>query len=212
MLHSVAPPGDGTCVFDPGSDVILTRGLYDVSGRTGYLLAPVLLNNLVARTAAGGNTNIEDGELRLEPQVDVAVHLPGDVVDRLGTGVSRSFSSYVATDSLDPGEQYVAPVDLLSPELSDALATAVPSGDTVEMLADIKFYVTRTGNSRRNAGVIDVREYSFPVDLCSGCLPVTCASCPDETCPADLSPSQLTGVCGRFQDGPLYPVVCGPSS
>jgi hypothetical protein len=163
VLHSV-PPLE-TCGYDAGSDVYVTDGIYDVGGRTGYVLAPVLLNNLVASTAEGSNTGVESGELQLEPDVDVSIHLPADVVDRLPADVSRSFTNYVATDSLDPGERYVTTIDLLSPELIEALPAAIDPGDRVDARVDVRFHVTRTGNSKGEAGVIDARDYSFPLDL-----------------------------------------------
>lgn len=197
VLYSVFPEDE--CAFDPESNDHITSGRYDVSGRTGYLLGPILQNNLLARTTSGSNTGVEDGELRLETNVDISVHLPADVVDRLPADVSRSFTIYVATDSIGPGQRYAAPLELLSPELVEALPGAVLPGMSEQATVDIVFHVTRTGNTKGDVGVIDAREYTFPLTLCNGCLVVTC-DCEDDGVSCIPGTEIHATTCGRTQD------------
>lgn len=195
VLHSVAL--DEMCIFSP-SGTPIPGGLYDVSGGTGYVLGPILRNNLVARSTEGSNTGIEDGELRLEPDVDITVHLPDEVADRLPADVSTSFVVSVATDSLPPESEIAFAVELLSPELIEALPGAVGPGDYVEARVDVVFHATRTGNSRRDIQIIDAREYTFPLDLCHGCL-ITRCEC-DAVGECVPGTGQHATSCGRTQD------------
>lgn len=206
--------GSYTCTADPQSDVSLQRGALDLAYETGYTLPVLLHNNLISRSSMGTNNQVEDGELQLR-DVDIVLSMPdAPEVIRQVEGEDPSFVSFTAVlpaNSLPPDSTTGVLVDVISsqaaPVFAQAFADNLEPVDHPILVVTLVFHATRTGNSRGSLGVIDSREYTFPIELCQACIGVVCSSCPDEVCPAG---SAVSGVCGNAQDLPLYPVSCGP--
>jgi len=213
LIVSHSPGFDGyACVADPGSDVHLQRGTLDVSFGTPYTLAVVLTNNLVSRPNTTTNTGVENGELQLR-DVDVVLSMSQspEVIDAIAAQDPSfvEFSQTLASDSLRPGENSGVLVDVISSGASQALQGAISSilgpGSRPIITAELVFHATRTGNSTGSAGVIDARAYTFPIQLCAGCLPTSCDTCSMFQCPTD---PVFVGPCGNAQDAVLVPDVC----
>lgn len=206
VLHSIAPTveqGSSVCMYDLDSDVFRFAGRMDVRAGDSYELAPVLMNNLPARTASSNNSGVDDSELQLTSSVDITLHLPSDVVADMGPGpdgerLPLSYSVPIATDSLGPGDLYAPLVEIVPQEYSQALAAAIAPGDEVQLSVDIQSHATRTGNSRGNVGVIDARLYSFPIELCNGCMVGYCECTSTNECVT--STELFYTVCGSVQD------------
>lgn len=206
VLHAVPPEvEEDSCTWSADSSVHVASGRLDVAwgSLSSYHLAVVLLNNLLTGTTEGSNTGVEDGELQLESPVDITLRVPRDIVDRMGPGsdgepLPLSFGVPIATDSLPPGARYVAGLDVVPAEYAEAFAAALEPGDEVQIVAEIVFSATRTGNSRGNLGVIEARAYEFPITLVEGDFAVAC-ECNDagECEPGTGVPSLL---CGNAQD------------
>lgn len=208
VLHAVAAESNdqGGCTFDAGNGVELVRGLLDVQGGTSYLLAPVLFNQLPSQGQNATNSGIDDSEVQLL-SVDVSLSLPSDIADQLSGDVSLSHSPPLATNSISPGEQFSAVIEVVPADLTQELAGILTPDDDVTIVADIVYHAARTGNTRGSVGMIDSRNYSFPIQLCVGCLATSCAGCPTGSCEVDFDP--FARLCGNVQDGGTPPeAVC----
>ena len=138
-----------------------------------------------------------------------------EVISRVAAqnGANVEFTQPLPSQSLAPASGTGVLVDVITESAARAFADAIEAVLDADarpiVVADIVFHATRTGNSRGALGVIDARTYSFPIELCLGCLGVDCSGCSDGVCPMGFSP---TGVCGNTQDGSLFPAECGPPS
>lgn len=214
VLHSPAFQ-QGLCLADSNSSVSLQYGVLDVAHGTGYTLPVVLLNNLTSRPASGTSSGVDNSELQLR-DVDVTLSMEqSPEVLRQVAAESASYVRFTATlpsVSLPPGQETGVLVEAITDGASRSLRTAMeallPEGARPSVTAELVFHATRTGNSRGSVGVIDARAYTFPIEICIGCLPISCATCPDEQCPADAQ--QFSSVCGNAQDGILVPAGCDP--
>ncbi|MEM9456124.1 MAG: hypothetical protein AAGF11_18220 [Myxococcota bacterium] len=216
-LIVVNSPGwqDFACVANPDSPTTLQRGLVDVGFNTAYTLPISLLNNLASRPGTTTNTGIEDGELQLR-DVDVSLSMPQatEVIRQVAAANSANveFAAVLATDSLLPGAQNGVLVDVLPQATAAAFRDAILSNPNLGadaqpiLAATLVFHATRTGNSAGSVGVIDAREYTFPIEICIGCIGRDCSGCEEESdCQAPYA-----GICGNAQDGPVWPTICDP--
>lgn len=214
VLHSPAFEVGGGCVADANSTVSLQYGVLDVLHGTGYTLPVALRNNLASRPASGSSSGVDNSELQLR-DVDVTLSMQAapEVLQQVAAE-DPSFVSFTVTlpsVSLPPGQDTGVLVEVISEGASRSLRQAMeellPAGARPSIDAALDFHATRTGNSRGSVGVIDARSYTFPVELCSACLPTTCETCPEEQCPPDAA---FASVCGNAQDGLLSPIQCEP--
>lgn len=204
----------GECSAVAGSSTFLQKGLLDVGYGTGYTLPIVLFNNLSSRPGNTSSSGVENGELQLQG-VDVTLSMPQapDVIRQLAAEDSAliEFATPLPSVSLAPSQETGVLVDVVTQSASIALRQAILDNldETARptLVAEVVFHATRTGNSTGSVGVLDSRAYQFPIDLCIGCLRVTCETCPDGQCPAD---PQFTGICGNAQDSTLVPNLCDP--
>jgi len=203
---------DGDCFADPSQNTQLQRGVLDVAYGTAYTLPVVLTNNLGARPGTTSNTGVENGELQLrDVDVTLTMEQAPDVLRAVAAqnGAFVEFSQTLASVSLQPGQETGVLVDVItdgaSRALRDAIQANLDAGARPIVTAEVVFHATRTGNSTGSLGVIDARAYTFPIQVCIGCLPVTCETCPDAQCPPDAA---FVGPCGNAQDSVLVPSVC----
>lgn len=194
----------GICTFEVNGDTSQARGSLDVGAGTPYQLVPVLQNNLVARGAANTNSSVEDSELQLTGEVDVRLNLPDSVREAMGPGfdgeaLPLSYTLPIASNSMAPGELLAVPMPAIPAEYAIALQPAIGSGQLIESSVDIVFKATRTGNSVGKVGVIESREFRFPITLCDGCAVLSCTNCQaDGTC--EPGTEIYADVCGSAQD------------
>lgn len=213
-LIAVGSPAfqQGECFADPNSSTFLQLGVLDVAYGTAYTLPVVVRNNLRAR-ASKTSSGVDDSELQLSNvEVSLAMDQAPDVLRRVRDEDSAfvSFSATVPSMSLKGGEETGVIIDVISDGASRAFRSAMmdllPEGARPTIEAELVFHATRPGSGSR-LGDIESREYTFPIDLCIGCLPVTCETCPDEQCPPN---AVFAGICGNAQDGLLSPAQCDP--
>jgi hypothetical protein len=198
------------CVADPGA-AILTTGTLDTSFGTGMVVGLALVNR--QPPGATDNSGLDSSEIHTrDVQVSLSMPQAPQVIDNLRAqnGAFVEFTLPIQSYSLQ-GEQTVGIiVEVLTPPatiaLDDALNGAFEPGSQVYLVADIVVTAERTGNTAGNVGVIESREFTFPVRVCSGCL-IDCSTCPGGACPAD-DLTYAGGVCGNAQDSPLVPSTC----
>lgn len=203
---------NGECVVATDTDPILF-GLLDVAFETPYLMPAVLLNNSSEQAVNDNNTGVVSNEIQLK-DAEVTIDSPQapDVIDALDRGLTR-FTVPLSTNSVMPGEEVGVAVEVLPLATVQALRAnfqngRLPEDSRLTVRANVVFNATRGGNDVGKVGKVKARDFSFPIQLCQGCL-FTCAGCDGGTCAegAELGPL-AGGVCGNAQDFPLYPASC----
>jgi hypothetical protein len=202
----------GECFADPNSSTFLQLGVLDVDYGTAYTLPIIVRNNLLARSSKT-SSGVDDSELQLSNvEVSLSMDQAPEVLRRVRDEDAAfvSFSATVPSMSLKGGEETGVIVDVISDGASRALRSAMvdllPEDARPNIEAELIFHATRPGGGG-SIGDIESREYTFPIELCIGCLPVTCETCPDEQCPPD---ARFAGICGNAQDDILSPAQCDP--
>lgn len=160
----------------------------------------------------------------------------GYLVTGIPAATAGLLSQYRVEEALLAGDDAAA-MATGTPEEIDAARSAAMNGvlnrsETFEV--NISVRARRTGNSVGDVGEIEAREFTFPVDLCHGCL-ISCAACTldvdndgdgttDETltglCPPTVVPtdptertfrndfSGLNVGCPSAQDDTFVPLGC----
>lgn len=227
ILHAARWETPGDCLVDGANDVALSNGVLDVALGTPYEMPLILLNQLQSQTAMMENNQIDNGELQLTG-ADVVLTMPQapDVIDRVAQANESNvdFAVDLSTISLGAGERQGFLIPIVSQPASTAFADAIRAELTTEsrptLVATTVFRARRTGNRVGKVGEIESRAFSFPVELCLGCL-YTCASCSDQArvdqCGMDRQAviegtSTIVpagGICGNAQDFAIAPGYCG---
>jgi hypothetical protein len=168
-----------------------TRGVLDVAqvSTFGYIGVPVVRNNLISRTGGGG---IEFNGIQVGG-VDVSLQIPPTAAANvMASDLNFFFNS--AGGHLDPGGTVAMFVEVLPARVAKGLASSVPKGGLLTVIAAIK-PVGMIGGEQIVGGPID-----FPIDICSGCL-VTVVS--GGTCPFPVGTTIPQGGCFPQQDDPI---------
>jgi hypothetical protein len=205
----------GQCSADPNANEILLSGVLDLAHdyTAAYVVPVVLVNNLRPRSTKT-SSGVDDSEIQLR-SVDVVLSMDQapEVLSRVAAEDPSfvSFSATLASQSLSGGEEAGQLVEAISNSAAlafrDAIEELLPEGNRPTVVATLTFHATRSGNARGSLGIVDAREYTFPIRLCVGCLGTSCETCPEESCPSE---PVFGGICGNAQDGLLGPVQCDP--
>ena len=235
VLHAPAWDEAGMCLVDGANDTAMADGLLDVAAGTPYEMPVVLLNQLQGQPSMMTNNQIDNGELQLIA-ADVSLRMPqqpgiiDDVVADTETRGSVEFTVDISTISLGGEERQGFLVEVVPQTTAVALAAAIRADPDLnessrpKLIADVVFRARRTGNRVGKVGEIESRTFSYPIELCLGCL-VTCALCPDaaraETCAMQKAEAVsgtsssvnnggiAGGICGNAQDFFVAPSYCG---
>ena len=219
VSHVPVWPDNGECLIDPSQDTAMLRGRLDLAFATPYVLPVVLVNQLLPQQAGSQNAGIDNSEMQLV-SVDVELELPQapELIEGLReiNDALVEFQAPLATVSLPGGSRTGVAVEVISRATAIALAEdvarfqpdtpIVPGAPSVlTVIANIVFSATRTGNTSGRVGAVESRAFSFPIDVCVGCM-LSCEDCPGMVCPAD--PIWTNFICGNAQDGPIVPAQC----
>lgn len=217
LIVLFAPQWDdqGSCTIDSATDEALLHGTLDLSFRTPYIMPALLLNN--SGDQRKNNTGVDSNEIQVI-DAEVTLDSPQDP-DLLGNidDTYTHFTAALSTNSISAGETIGLGVEVIPQgtvnELANAFVDMAP-GAKVTVRANVVFHGTRTNNDVGKVGSVKARDFSFPINLCDGCL-LYCGGCTDEEgqvngCPVNLGAVE-GGVCGNAQDLPLWPSACdGP--
>lgn len=191
----------------------LSSGLLDLAYRTPYVMPATLLNNTAPQEIDDNNSGIMSNELQLiDADVDLSLAQAPEIIDQLEAenGALVSFNVPLPTVSIFPGQQQAVIVEVVPQPTSVALAEAIEAAFGLEsrltLEAKVAFHASRSGNTIGKVGDVDARDFSFPIQMCFGCL-LTCSTCEGGMCPVGEF-SVAGGVCGNAQDRPLYPSAC----
>lgn len=157
---------------------------------------------------AGSNTGIDDTEVFMET-AEVTLSFTGGGVS------TNTFEVPIPTNSIPGGESEIFLIQIpadVSASVSETMA-GLPAG-TVEFLEmEVIFKGRRTGQvGGTKLGVVETRPYTFPFQICYGCLQ-TCL--PAEECggvegdaPVCPNMSAWAGVCGFAQNLTVFNPLC----
>jgi len=227
VLHAARWDTPGECLVDGANDTALTNGVLDVAFGTSYEMPVVLLNQLQGQTAMMTNNQVDNSELQLTG-ADVVLSMPQapEVLERVAAQNESNvdFSVDLSTISLGGEERQGFLIPIVSQPASEAFADAIRAELSPEsrptLVATTVFRARRTGNRVGKVGEIESRAFSFPLELCLGCL-YTCSSCADDArldqCGMDRigavdgtsTVALAGGVCGNAQDFGVAPGYCG---
>ena len=186
-------PESGCVVTADDTAFYRAQGVLDVSLGEGYVLFPLLRNDLPSKKPA------EDLSDRPEPN---QLHMREFRVNLDLGGVStvaaedRRFSRPTSGVIL-PGGKRASAVEIIPADVVNKRKIA--SGSRPMVIAEVTA-VAESGEG----DVYESLPFYYPVSLCHGCLVVTLGTCPTSATADD------SNVCGLPQDGPL--VCCTDSA
>lgn len=206
--HAVWPldanPGEA-CAFDPNGDEP-AKMTVDVSYETEIGMAFAVFNRTLPN--AGSNTGIDDSEIVIET-ADVVLSFSGG-------GLSTSSYEYqVPTNSIG-GNETRAFLVTIPAEIVRSMRPAVPVGtaETEILEMEVTFRGRKAGQvGAGKLGEVKARPYTFPFEICNGCLRGCLA---DSECSAtavglfcaDDQLDWIGGTCGYAQGQAIYSSVC----
>jgi hypothetical protein len=151
----------------PGQDTDIYRpsGLLDVRGDQGYILFPLMRNDMLPSAGLDGQPErnrvyLRRFEIELEVEDAVGSDVPGQL-----TNFSVPISAEMVPGQLRSSLVKVIP-DLLVPFL------VVPEGFRPTVTATVKVVADHHGNE------IESPEFVYPIEICDGCLVTVLDACP----------------------------------
>ena len=178
-------PPDDSCTVTADQDIRLLRGIYDLAYPSDYVIAPLLKSYL---TSAALEFQGEVSNLQVH-NFDITLLLPDGSVPALPEGLVNPYR--VNTSAVIPGNEQgggsseeVAAAIGIPASYQDALRGVVAETGFASVLLDIRAIGTTAGGFTQTSGA-----FSWPVDLCDGCL---------ENCTATAE--ELDGSCLPGQD------------
>jgi len=182
------------CVVTTDDTIYRSQGVLDVSLGAGYVLFPLLRNDLPTKKPAEDISDrpepnqLHMREFRVKLDLGSTPHSvpPGELT------FSRPTSGVLL-----PGDKRASAVEIIPDDVVKKLKVA--SGARPMVIAEIKA-VAESGEG----DVYESLPFYYPVSLCNGCLVVTLGACPTSAAADD------SNVCGLPQDGPL--VCCTDSA
>ncbi|MEE9382745.1 MAG: hypothetical protein V3V08_04955 [Nannocystaceae bacterium] len=224
IIRTVPQWANEQCSVSGEATVGMVRGQLDLSFDSAYMQPYVLQNNLTRGGGpTSGNNGTDDSEIQLSA-VSVRLDLPQDpsiieAVSAIDPALVQ-FRVGISTASLGGGDKMGQLVDVIPRATAEALRDAIlaryDSDVALTVYSKTIFHAERGSNSSLNdnnedrpdwANVfeVDSREYSYPIELCFGCL----RHCP--TNPENTERKVAIGRCGNAQDGPATPENCSPA-
>lgn len=191
-----AAAADDGCTFDADSDVFLSSGFVQSSSRLGYILAPLVRNDIALRegevaltpktvflTAARVTIKFYDDDLfddanttRLTSEGLIRFQVP------ISGSIPPNFSTAVFTMTAVPGA--------LLAEVNERLVT-LNRGSTV---LDVQVQVIGT----RGGSELESNVFRYPVDVCLECAINILGDCADIPIGTEIATG---GACQTVQDG-----------
>ncbi|TPV93311.1 MAG: hypothetical protein B7733_21135 [Myxococcales bacterium FL481] len=209
------------CRVDGTQTVVRGGGILDLTFRGAYTQPFLLENNLTAGGGpTSGNNGVDDSEIELQA-ASVRLEIPQDprVIELVAAQDPNlvEFRFAVQSISISGGGKQGLAVQVIPAPTAAAFADVIPrlhpTDVSLTVLVHTVFHANRGSNSSFNDNAdrpnalnvleVDAREFTYPIDLCFGCL---------RDCPPNLDPgSDLIasgGLCGAAQDQPAIPVGC----
>ncbi|EDM74736.1 hypothetical protein PPSIR1_35472 [Plesiocystis pacifica SIR-1] len=176
----------------------------DVSFDTQIGMGFVVENNQIQN--AGSNTGIDDSVVQL---------LSADVTFTYSGGAAPTgFNSPIPQTSIAGGESDVVLVDIPT-SITEQLRGTLSEGviEVLEMTVVIKARRTDSISDDGPLGKIETQEFTYPLEICLGCLRYCGAPSDSEEC-VGVCPSTtgFSGTCGYAQGLPVSAPGCEPDA
>lgn len=173
------------CTLDASSDPPASMTV-DVSFQTRIGMGFVITNEMTANP--GSNSGVDDSTVEIE-SVEVSLSYSGGAVE------NSSFELPLPNNAIRGEESGVFLVQLPT-DVTESLRASLSPGQFETLEMEVVFVGRRSGASGgKKLGEVKTRGYTFPFDICFGCL----ADCSCGTCP---STNSFVGICG-FAEGTL---------
>jgi hypothetical protein len=166
-------PDEATCTVQAEQERLVLRGLYDLNVEAPYTMAPriesYIVDNSTEIQGASGNIRINS--------FDVTIKLPDNQVPDFGESLPNPYritTSAVIPPSAAPGgvQRSVAAAPMIPVAYQDVLRTVESQFGSIVL--DVRANGTTAGGFNQQSPA-----FSWPIELCSGCLGI--ADCPDDT-------------------------------
>ena len=168
-------PSDGCTVVSGGAQ-FLSSGIIDTAASSGYVFSPEIRSNV-------GASELRTNLVFMEG-ANIEVDFLGDVVTdaEVATLASENLTRYRQnfSGSIEPGGQNSFIFEILPQQLLSQLGAGIlDAGERVSLL---------------NGGTVGSNIFSYPIDVCNGCLVNVYPDC------AALPPGFVAGSGGSCQD------------
>lgn len=183
ILINQEPKEDCALSSSPG-DAYLARGRIDTNSAGGYLFTPLIENKAEAVSGASRIAQLQGANIDLKFSGGF-----GDGLDGALTRFSQQFSGSIPAGGFGAYAFTVIPKQVL-----DSLASKLGEGEQTEVIAQVRI------NGSISGGGVDSNLFSYPVDVCKGCLQNNLGDCAE--LPSGYNISQ-GGNCQELQDGVL---------
>jgi hypothetical protein len=174
------------CIVTVDTEIYRAQGLLDVSLGVGYVLYPLIRNDLPVKKATGSKSERPEPNLLHLKEFRVQLDL-GQVTSRYANDLLRF--SRPTSGTLLPGGKRASSVEVIPSDLVKQIE--VPEGARPMIMAEVKA-VAEDGDG----DVLESIPFFYPISLCDGCLVVMLDACSSST-------NIKSNVCGLPQDGPL---------
>jgi len=219
ILGAVPLEEGSACVAPNSSSVWLSNGVLDVDFSGTGMTQPAIIQNQLNSAVSGGNSTIQNGEIRLSEQI-TELWFATENASALG---HIDYAVPMASTSVAPGASQGMFFDVPSSivdEIRDRVTAQFGSDKTVPMLMKTRVRGIRSGTGTGKE--VESREFTFPFDVCFGCLRA-CAptlysqddgmgnTVDTDLCTAENclnNPGVSGGSCGNAYGAPVYPACC----
>ena len=164
-------PDDGSCSVTADQEETLARGIWDVSYVSGYAIwtriESYLVDNLLETQASSRNIQITG--------YDVTIKLPDNTILDLGESLPNPYT--VTSSAVIPASPAIGSVSTGSAlaigvpsTYQSAVAQAAAAAGFDSIVIDIRANGTTSGGFSQQSP-----PFSWPIELCAGCMAATCA-------------------------------------
>ncbi len=211
LLRNIAPT-EG-CVVSTSGEVSQASGVIDVASRVGYVLTPLLRNDLV--TVEGESTTaksifVNGAKVTIEfydTDLFTAAEVETMTTDGLVRFIAPTSGAIEPNGGLQTYQLEVVPSELMAKIAPKLLVTTTEPNPSTVLDLHVQFF-----GERASGDSVSSNTFRYPVEVCKGCLTHVVGAC--EGLPTDVE-YQVGGLCNRDQDGvtdcctdPLGALVC----
>jgi|GEM_PF-2869834 len=165
----------------------------DVSFDSRIALGFVVTNNQSPNP--GSNTGINDSEVAIT-SAEVRLSFSGGAI------AGSEFEVTVPSDSISGGNSRTFLIQIPT-AVTLSIRESMTAGEYETLEMEVTFKGRKYGQAGNSSlGEVATRPYTFPLEICMGCL----TYCDDECqCP---TPTEWVGTCGFAQELPVYHPAC----
>lgn len=197
LLRNVAPT-DG-CVVSTSGEVSQASGAIDLASRVGYVLTPLLRNDLV--TIDGESTTsksifINGAKVTIEfydEDLFTAAELETMTTEGLTRFIAPTSGAIEPNGGLQTYQLEVVPTELFALVAPKLVATASDPTPSTVLDVHVQFFGERTSGDS-----VSSNTFRYPVEVCKGCLTNVVGAC--ESLPSG-GEYRAGGFCNPAQDG-----------